>query len=127
MKRFRFGLIGILALIAVTAMTLISGCGLGDRDKGKSEAPKTKIVTDLVGNQVTIKDNVERIAVVPIPWATIVYAVDESGKKIVGMHPSTKKAYEKSILKDMAPEMEKANTTFVDNNFNINYEELAKL
>jgi len=37
------------------------------------------------------------------------------------------KAYQKSILKTIAPEMANANSTFVDNNFNVNYEEVAKL
>lgn len=119
-----------LALLVVTLLMLsLVGCqASGNGVKTSAEQTSgTRIVTDLVGNQVTIKANVERIAVVPIPWATIVYAVDGSGKKIVGMHPSAMKAYQKNILKVMAPEMANANSTFVDNNFNVNYEEVAKL
>lgn len=43
------------------------------------------------------------------------------------MHPSAKKAYEISMLKELAPNMKNVNSVFVDNNFNINYEELALL
>ena len=86
-----------------------------------------KTVTDLTGKNVTIKDNPSRIAIVPIPWASLTYAVDGDASKIVGMHPSAKKSYEISILKDLAPNMKNVNSVFVDNNFNINYEELAIL
>ena len=86
-----------------------------------------KTVTDLTGKKVTIKDNPGRIAIIPIPWASLAYAVDGDSSKIVGMHPSAKKSYEISILKDLAPNMKNVNSVFVDNNFNINYEELALL
>ena len=86
-----------------------------------------KTVTDLTEKKVTIKDNPSRIAIVPIPWASLAYVVDGDSSKIVGMHPSAKKSYEISILKDLAPDMKNVNSVFVDNNFNINYEELALL
>ncbi|GAB6155852.1 ABC transporter substrate-binding protein [Desulfosporosinus burensis] len=116
-------------LLVIVLMLSLAGCQ-SSGDGGKPIAEKTsdtKIVTDLIGNKVEIKANVEKIAVIPIPWATIVYAVDGSGKKIAGMHPSAMKAYQKNILKAMAPEIANANSTFVDNNFNVNYEEVAKL
>ena len=86
-----------------------------------------KTVTDLTGKKVTIKDNPTRIAIVPIPWASLTYLVDGDSSKIIGMNPSSKEAYNISILKDLAPNMKKVNTAFVDSDFNINYEELALL
>ena len=59
-----------------------------------------KTVTDLTGKKVTIKDNPSRIAIVPIPWASLAYAVDGDSSKIVGMHPSAKKSYEKISNRD---------------------------
>lgn len=120
---------GVALLLAVFFMISLAGCQSGGSGKKLSagQPSETKIVTDLVGNQVKLKANVEKIAVVPIPWATIVYAVDGTGKKIAGMHPSAMKAYQSNIVKAMAPEMANANSTFVDNNFNVNYEEVAKL
>lgn len=87
----------------------------------------TKVVTDLTGTNITMKADIERIAIVPIPWTSIVYAVDSSDKKIVGIHPSAKKSYDMSILKTMAPALTNVNSTFVDNNFNVNFEEVANL
>lgn len=86
-----------------------------------------KTVTDLTGKKVTIKDNPSRIAIVPIPWASLTYLVDGDSSKIIGMNPSSKEAYDISILKDLAPNMKKVNTAFVDSDFNISYEELALL
>ena len=86
-----------------------------------------KTVTDLTGKKVTIKNNPTRIAIVPIPWASLTYLVDGDSSKIIGMNPSSKEAYDISILKDLAPNMKKVNTAFVDSDFNINYEELALL
>ena len=114
-------------LLAAVFLLSLTGCQSGGSGSKSAQTPGTKTVTDLVGNQVSIKNNVERIATVPIPWATVVFAVDGSGKRIVGMHPSAMKAYQKSILSTISPEMAEANSTFVDNNFNVNYEEIAKL
>lgn len=86
-----------------------------------------KTITDLTGKKVTIKDNPTRIAIVPIPWASLTYLVDGDSSKIIGMNPSSKEAYDISILKDLAPNMKKVNTAFVDSDFNISYEELALL
>lgn len=86
-----------------------------------------KTVIDLTGKKVTIKDDLNKIAIVPIPWASLTYVVDGDSSKIVGMHPSAKKAYEISMLKELAPNMKNVNSEFVDNNFNVNYEELALL
>ena len=115
----------IIGLCIAFITLFVVGCGNSESKEEKVQT--TKVVTDLVGNEVIMPKDVNKIAIVPIPWATIVYAVDGSGDKIAAMHPSAKKAYEDSILKTMAPNMENANATFVDNNFNVNYEELAKL
>jgi len=126
----------VVSILLVIAFVMsLTGCQSGGSEttaapasKGVAgQAPGIKVVTDLVGNKVKIKNNVEKIAIVPKPWASIAFAVDGSGKRIAGMNPSAMKAYQNSILKTIAPEMSNANTRFVDNNFNINYEEVAKL
>ena len=105
---------------------LFAGCtnSVGPNDKPNDNI---KVVTDLTGTDVSMKKEINRIAIVPIPWASIVYAVDGSDKKIVGIHPSAKKSYEASIFKTLAPDLENVNSSFVDNNFNVNFEEVAKL
>lgn len=88
---------------------------------------KTRIVTDTAGNKVEVPVNIKRICIVPIPWASIAYTLDKSDSRIIGIHPSAKKAYTTSIFSEMAPNLKKANSTFVDQDFNINMEELVSL
>lgn len=107
-------------------LLILAGCTTNQQNSDPS-SNNTRVITDTAGHQVTVKKDVERLAVVPIPWASIVYAIDGSGSKIVGMHPSTKASYEASILKSLSPELEKANTEFVSKDFAINLEETGKL
>ncbi|MDQ7092199.1 ABC transporter substrate-binding protein [Desulfosporosinus sp. PR] len=131
MKNYK-KLTSVLSILLVAVLLLsLAGCqAAGSTPAAQTSAGQTtgtKTVTDLVGNQVKIKNNIERIAIIPIPWASVAFAVDGSGKKIVGMHPSAMESYQNCILKTVAPEMAAANSTFVDNSFNVNYEEIAKL
>ena len=90
--RFSFGLfVGLLLLCSVFA-----GCGSQQTSVPKEE----RVVTDTTGREVHLPGEVKSIAVVPIPWASVVYAVDGSAARIAGMHPSAKAAYEISMLKN---------------------------
>lgn len=122
----------IAVCVLVLSMFLLAGCSIGQKNAetgttNPKAADEKRTITDTTGKQVELKKDVQRIAVVPIPWASIVYAIDGSGKRLVGMHPSAKQSYEQCILKTMAPEMEKASANFVDNDFAIHMEEVKKL
>ena len=117
--RFSFGLfVGLLLLCSVFA-----GCGSQQASVPKEE----RVVTDTTGREVHLPGEVKSIAVVPIPWASVAFAVDGSADRIAGMHPSAKASYEKSMLKVLAPGMANAATDFVGQDFAINMEELGKL
>lgn len=89
--RFSFGLfVGLLLLCSVFA-----GCGSQQTSVPKEE----RVVTDTTGREVHLPGEVKSIAVVPIPWASVAFAVDGSADRIAGMHPSAKASYEKSMLK----------------------------
>lgn len=115
-----------LLLTLSLCLLVLAGCTTNQQNSDSS-SNNTRVITDTAGHQVTVKKDVERLAVVPIPWASIVYAIDGSGNKIVGMHPSAKTSYETSILKSLAPELNKVNTDFVSKDFAINLEETGKL
>lgn len=76
-----------LLLSLSVCLLFLAGCST-NQDNNASNANNTRVITDTAGHQVTVKKDVNRLAVVPIPWASIVYAIDGSGSKIVGMHPS---------------------------------------
>lgn len=86
-----------------------------------------KTVIDTTGVSVEMKQAVEKIAVVPIPWTSIVYIIDGTGEKLVGIHPSAKKSYSECILKKLAPEIENTSTDAIGMDFAINMEEVKKL
>lgn len=117
--RFSFGFLAVLMLLCA----VLAGCGAQEAAAPKAE----RVVTDTTGREVHLPGEVKSIAVVPIPWASVAFAVDGSADRIAGMHPSAKKAYEKSMLKVLAPEMANATTDFVGQDFSIHMEELGKL
>ena len=117
--RFSFGFLAVLMLLCA----VLAGCGSQEAAAPKAE----RVVTDTAGREVHLPGEVKSIAVVPIPWASVAFAVDGSADRIAGMHPSAKKSYEKSMLKVLAPGMANATTDFVGQDFSIHMEELGKL
>ena len=113
----------VCAFLLVVAVSL-TGCGKSDT-VGKGDAGR--VVTDTTGREVHLPSEIKSLAIVPIPWASVVYAVDGTGQRIAGMHPSAKASYEKSMLKTLAPELAGASTDFVGQDFSIHMEELGKL
>ena len=82
--RFSLGLLAVLMLLCA----VLAGCG-----QEQASAPKEeRVVTDTTGREVHLPGEVKSIAVVPIPWASVAFAVDGSADRIAGMHPSAKAA-----------------------------------
>lgn len=67
------------------------------------------------------------MAITPLPWSAIVYAVDGSADHIMGAREGTKQAYDISILPKMEPKMGEIDTSYIDNNGGINMEEIANV
>jgi iron complex transport system substrate-binding protein len=87
----------------------------------------SKVIIDQRGEEVVLKDDIQRIVTLPMPAPALLFALDRSGDKIVGMHPSSMTAVKESILSKMAPAMLQADTGFVKSGFETNVEEVLKL
>ncbi len=87
----------------------------------------TFTITDTAGRKVEIPTNLQRIVTGPVVMPNLIFAVDGSGDKLVGMHPMSKSAWKNSVLKIMAPGMGKATTDFIQGGFKMNVEEVLKL
>ncbi len=84
-------------------------------------------ITDTAGRKVELPVNLQRIVTGPVVMPNLIFAVDGTGDKLVGMHPMSKSAWKNSVLKIMAPGMAKAATDFIQGGFKMNVEEVLKL
>lgn len=92
-----------------------------------SYANTTIIVEDAAKNKIEIKKEIKKIGITPIPWASVVYAIDGGSEKIVTMNPSSMRAYKGHFLEKLDSGFGKIDTKVVGQNFAINLEELIKL
>lgn len=87
----------------------------------------TKTIVDQTGATVTIPAKVERVVITSLwPLPSVFCLVDGSGKRLVGMHPSSMSAAKTSMLAKTAPDALKASTSFMQGT-TVNVEELLKL
>lgn len=115
-----------IILIAAIVFSLMGCSGVSDTTSD-SPSGATRTITDMSGREVQIPVHISRIAITPIPWTSVLYAVDGSGERIVGMNPSAKRIIDTSMLGEMAPELHDASTDFTSEDFIVNSEELMKL
>lgn len=91
-------------------------------------SPAERIVVDQLGRSVRVPVPVRRIVLLPMPMPTVIYAIDGGGERIVGMHPTAMSAFRESVLREFSPGLEeRAATSFVQQGFTVNLEELLKL
>ena len=84
-------------------------------------------VTDVRGKEIEFDAVPERVATVGKPLPSIYYAIEGATDNIVGCNPSSITAYNESVLKDMYPQLENAETDWCTKDSTVNVEELLKL
>ena len=114
-----------LAALMATVMTASTILGTGTALAAEDKAD-TKVITDSMGNEVEVPTDIKSMVILPMPWISVVYALNGSGDIITGMQQVAKDSYETSMLKKLAPELENTSTTFFSDG-EFNYEELAKI
>ena len=116
-----------ISLLFILALVLILSACSGNSQSNKEEKGSGYSVTDVRGKTIKFEKPPERIATVDKPFPSIIYAIDGRTDKIVGSNPSSIKALEESVLKNMYPELANANTKWVSKDSVVNVEELLKL
>ncbi len=109
--------------IACVSLAALSFLALGGVAVADSRVP----VKDMLGKTVSVPAQPTRIVSVPVVLPPMLFAVDGTGERVVGMHPVTRTAVEKSVLARMAPELLSVPTGFIEGGFKVNIEELLKL
>ena len=122
-KRVYLALIGLL-LVGVLAIYLVA---INRTNKEKIE--ETITIVDQRGKKIGIPKNVKRIVTCTIPEPFIIYAIDGTGDRIVGMNPVSRKIIKEGILEKMDPSLKLIPTSFIEKGFSFvpNVEELLKL
>lgn len=124
MKNWKKLTAATLAAFALAGM--LAGCG-NDADKKVDNKQATKIVTDLKGREVSVPQNVQHIAVVPIPWASVIYAIDGSSERLAAIHPTAMSAaYTGKFLETKDKHFAQLDTKIIAQNFSVNIESAAQ-
>lgn len=123
MKNWKKFTAATLAALALAGM--LAGCG-NDADKKVDNKQATKIVTDLKGREVSVPQNVKHLAVVPIPWASVIYAIDGSSERLAAIHPGAMSAYTGKFLETKDKHFAQVDTKIVAQNFSVNIESAAQ-
>ncbi|MGI6108572.1 MAG: ABC transporter substrate-binding protein [Eubacteriaceae bacterium] len=116
--------VSLLLILCCTVMLFFTGCS---QDNTQSDQNNTKTVTDEGGNTVELPDSITKVAITPIPWASAMYAIDGSSKRIVSINPSAMAQYNKSFMKTMDPDFANISTGEITKDFTINIESLLNL
>jgi len=87
--------------LSIATIALLSGLTLLDSCAAQAEPVE---VTDLTGRKVELEKPAERMVVFPIPTASMLFSVDGSSDRVVGMHPAAKLALEREILIEFFPQ-----------------------
>lgn len=132
MKRMKK--LALLIFLCVFAMLLMGGCGSGsDTQKKETASAKNnesdmRTITDANGNSVEIPSKVNSVAAISWPWPSLAFAVTGDSGVITCMPEGALESYKDCMFKILAPELENnVNTSYLDSNKNVNYEELAKI
>ena len=131
-------------LLLFSVLTVLAACGIKETvEKGttetsivqKTEKESTKdtssegkiVIEDQMGKVIEFDRVPKRVVTTIIPFPYIFYAIMGNTDSLIGVNPSSIKAYEDSVLKVMYPELANAETSFTGTDFVVNVEEVLKL
>lgn len=107
--------------MAITAMSSFSACK-SDNAKQADIKPKYQVVEDINGKKVEVPTELKKIAVVPIPWASVVQALDGDSTRLAAIHPSAIAAYKNSFIAGKDSKFGEVDSKLINQNFSVNME-----
>ena len=122
MKNWKRKAVAVLA--AAFLCIAIAGCGSGNKAAAVVKNEK-QVIVDIKGNSVEVPKQIKKLAVVPIPWASVVYAFDENADRLTAIHPGAKGAYKGKFLETKDKQFGKIDTRLINQNFSVNMEGLV--
>lgn len=83
-------------------------------------------VTDAAGNVVEVPADITKIAVTPLPWSSVIYAIDGSSDRMVSINPGAMKAYTGNFFEKLDSHYGELDTSNIGKDFSVNMEEMVK-
>lgn len=115
-----------MAAALVCAVLLgTAGCGGAEKKEILKNDASAQVVTDISGTAVTVPAEVKKLAVVPLPWASVVYALDGSSSRLAAIHPGALSAYKGHFLEKLDADFGKADSKLIGSDFSLNAEGAA--
>ena len=111
----------VLLVLCMACFTLLTGCGSEKNNAAKDDNGKITI-EDVKGNVVEVPKDIKKIAVVPLPWASVVTALDGNSERIVAIHPGAMSAYKSHFLATKDSHFGTLNTELIGQDFSVNVE-----
>lgn len=102
------------------------GCGNERKPAEQGAAAEARVITDIAGDQVKVPQKVHKIAVTPLPWASVVYAIDGGAERLGAIHPGAMSAYQGHFLSKMDKNFGKISTQNINQDFSVNIKGLAE-
>ncbi|MDO4616247.1 MAG: ABC transporter substrate-binding protein [Lachnospiraceae bacterium] len=98
-----------------------------EAEEEETAETETRTVTDAAGNTVEVPADISRIAVTPLPWSSVIYAIDGTAEHMVSINPGAISAYTGNFLETMSPEYGSIDATAIGKDFSINMEEMVNM
>lgn len=105
------------------SLALVGGCGTADTPKVPTAA---RSITDITGREVKVPSEVKKVAAAPLPWASVVMALDGNSERLGAIHPGAMTAYRGHFLEKMDAHFGTVNDKMVGQDFSVNAESLAQ-
>lgn len=130
--------LGALAISGALILSALTACGGKSATETNSPAPETtptqqteptaaetRTVTDAAGNVVEVPADLSRIAVTPLPWSSVIYAIDGTSEHMVSINPGAMTAYTNCFFSKLDTAYGQLDTTSIGSDFSINMEEMV--
>lgn len=120
-------------ILPLTILSLLmTGCNQSSKTEVSTSAQSNqttieKTVIDANGNKVTLPKNIKKIAVTPMPWASVIWGLEGNSDRLVSMNPSSLQAYNISVLSQLDKSFGNISTKEIGEDFSINMEEMANI
>lgn len=111
----------VLAVLLCAVSFLLGGCG-GEKAVPSGGTNEKRIVKDIKGNEVEAPKELKRIAVVPLPWASVVAVLDGGSERMAAIHPGAMSAYRGHFLSTKDSHFGTLDTQLIGADFSVQVE-----